>query len=142
MPSSASVNSGLTKLVLEACELCRGHFVDPQKIEAVVIWLRPTRITEIRSFLKLAGYYRHFVEGFSTIAAPLTSLIRKGVKFVWSDKCVEGFVELKIRLTTAPILALLDVNGNFVIYNDALQQGLGCVLMQHGILFMIWNWPQ
>ncbi|KAI5324503.1 hypothetical protein L3X38_033576 [Prunus dulcis] len=74
----------------------RGHFVDPQKIEAIVIWLRPSRITEIRSFLKLAGYYRHFVEGFSTIAAPLTSLIRKGVKFAWSDKCEEGFVELKM----------------------------------------------
>ena len=54
-----------------------GIYVDPQKIEAVVNWLRPTSVTEIRSFLGLAGYYRRFAEGFSTIAAPLTYLTRK-----------------------------------------------------------------
>ncbi|KAI5352716.1 hypothetical protein L3X38_005608 [Prunus dulcis] len=91
-----------------------GIFVDPQKIEAVVNWLRPTIVTEIRSFLELAGYYCRSVEGFFTIAAPLTCLTKK------------------TRLTTAPILALPDVSGNFVIYSDAFQQGLGCVLMQHG----------
>ncbi|KAI5333475.1 hypothetical protein L3X38_023606 [Prunus dulcis] len=109
-----------------------GIFVDPQKIEAVGNWLRPTSVTEIQSFLELAGYYRRFVGGFSTIAAPLTYLTKKEVNFAWSDKCEESFIELKTRLTTAPVLALPDVSGNFVIYSDAFQQGLGCVLMQHG----------
>ncbi|KAI5340426.1 hypothetical protein L3X38_019700 [Prunus dulcis] len=109
-----------------------GVYVDPQKVEAVVNWPQPTSVTEVRSFLGLAGYYRRFVEGFSTIAAPLTRLTRKGVKFEWSDECEKSFKELKTRLTTAPVLTLPDDSGNFVIYSDASQQGLGCVLMQHG----------
>ncbi|KAI5338648.1 hypothetical protein L3X38_017919 [Prunus dulcis] len=107
-------------------------YVDPQKVEAVVNWPQPTSVTEVRSFLGLAGYYRRFVEGFSTIAAPLTRLTRKGVKFEWSDECEKSFSELKTRLTAAPVLTLPDDSGNFVIYSDASQQGLGCVLMQHG----------
>ncbi|VVA39016.1 PREDICTED: retrotransposon, partial [Prunus dulcis] len=109
-----------------------GVYVDPQKIEVVVNWPQPTSVTEVRCFLGLAGYYRRFVEGFSTIAAPLTRLTRKGVKFEWSDECEKSFNELKTRLTTAPVLTLPDDSGNFVIYSDASQQGLGCVLMQHG----------
>ncbi|CAL9029144.1 unnamed protein product, partial [Prunus brigantina] len=109
-----------------------GIYVDPQKIEAVMNWPQPTSVTEIRSFLGLAGYYRRFVEGFSVIAASLTRLTRKGVKFEWSDECEKSFTELKTGLTTAPVLALPDDSGNFVIYSDASQQGLGCVLMQHG----------
>ncbi|CAL2257385.1 unnamed protein product [Prunus armeniaca] len=99
------------------------------KIEVVVNWPRPTSVTEVRSFLGLAGYYRRFVEGFSAIVTPLTRLTRRGVKFEWSDECEESFNELKTRLTTASILALPDDSGNFIIYSDASQQGLGCVLM-------------
>ncbi|BBH03785.1 transposable element gene [Prunus dulcis] len=96
-----------------------GVYVDPQKVEAVVNWPQPTSVTEVRSFLGLAGYYRRFVEGFSTIAAPLTRLTRKGIKFEWSDECEKSFNELKTRLTTAPVLTLPDDNGSFVIYSDA-----------------------
>ena len=88
-------------------------------------------MTEIRSFLGLAGYYRRFVEGFSSIAAPLTRLTRKDVAFEWTEECEQSFQELKKRLTTAPVLALPDNAGNFVIYSDASLRGLGCVLMQH-----------
>ncbi|CAL2265878.1 unnamed protein product [Prunus armeniaca] len=108
-----------------------GIYVDPRKVEAVVNWVQPTSVTEIRSFLGLAGYYRRFVEGFSSIAAPLTWLTRKDVKFEWTEECEQSFQELKKRLTTAPVLALPDNSGNFVIYSDASLQGLGCVLMQH-----------
>ena len=64
-----------------------GISVDPQKIEAIVNWKPPTNVSEVRSFLGLAGYYRKFVEGFSKIATPLTSLLKKDQKFEWLDIC-------------------------------------------------------
>ena len=65
--------------------LLQGVSVDPQKIEAMVNWKPPKNVLEVRSFLGLAGYYRKFVEGFSKIAAPLTKLTRKDVKYDWVD---------------------------------------------------------
>ncbi|WRX30253.1 Reverse transcriptase domain - like 10 [Theobroma cacao] len=107
-----------------------GIYVDPKKVEAILQWEQPKTVTKIRSFLGLAGYYRRFVQGFSLIAAPLTRLTRKGVKFVWDDVCQNRFQELKNRLTSAPVLTL-PVNGKgFVVYSDASKLGLGCVLMQ------------
>ena len=64
-----------------------GVSVDPQKIEAVVNWKSLKNVLEVRSFLGLAGYYMNFVEGFSKIAAPLTKLTRKDVKYDWVDAC-------------------------------------------------------
>jgi hypothetical protein len=110
----------------------KGISVDPKKIEAVLRWERPTNVTEIHSFLGLAGYYRRFIEGFSTIASPMTRLTRKEVKFEWSKECETSFQELKSRLTSAPVLALPKEQEGFVVYSDASSKGLGCVLMQHG----------
>ena len=59
----------------------KGIRVDPTKIEAVVNWKPPRNVTEVRSFLGLAGYYRRFVRGFSIIASLLTKLLRKGINF-------------------------------------------------------------
>ena len=73
----------------------KGIRVDPVKIEAVVNWKPPGSVTEVRSFLGLAGYYRRFVKGFSVIASPLTKLLKKGVMFEWSDKCQNSFEQLK-----------------------------------------------
>lgn len=89
-------------------------------------------MTEIRSFLGLGGYYRRFVQGFSSIVAPLTKLTRKGVPFVWTDQCETSFRELNKRLTTAPILTLPSCNGRCIVITDASNGGLGCVLMQDG----------
>ncbi|KAL5560612.1 hypothetical protein UlMin_036823 [Ulmus minor] len=86
-----------------------GLSVDPAKIEAVSKWAAPTSVTEIRSFLGLAGYYRRFVEGFSTLAAPLTALTKKDRKYEWSDKCEQSFQELKRRLTKRTIQTLEDM---------------------------------
>ena len=93
--------------------------MDPQKIEAVVSWKPPKNVSEVRSFLGLAGYYRKFVEGFSRIAAPLTKLTRKDVKYDWVDTCPQSFEELKGRFTSAPVLALPNGRDGFVVYSDA-----------------------
>jgi len=106
-----------------------GIVVDPRKVEAVLKWERPTNVTEIWSFLGLARYYRRFIEGFSTIASPLTKLTRKEVRFVWSEECDTSFRELKERLTSAPVLALPPGTKGFVVYSDASKRGLRCVLM-------------
>ncbi|KAK8948495.1 hypothetical protein KSP39_PZI006255 [Platanthera zijinensis] len=109
-----------------------GISVDPEKIAAVMDWSRPNTPKEIRSFLGLAGYYRRFVEGFSSLAAPLTKLTQKNVAFVWSEKCEEAFLELKRRLCTAPVLTLPTEGVDYDVYVDASLVGLGCVLMQDG----------
>ncbi|GJR96476.1 putative nucleotidyltransferase, ribonuclease H [Tanacetum coccineum] len=109
-----------------------GITMDPAKVEAITKWPRPTSVTEVRSFLGLAGYYRRFVDGFSRLALPLTKLMRKGEKFVWNDEREKSFEELKQRLVSAPILTLPSGSGGFQIYSDASKKGLGCVLMQHG----------
>ncbi|CAL5378690.1 unnamed protein product [Camellia sinensis] len=101
-------------------------------LEAVVNWDRLTNVTEVRSFLGLAGYYRRFIEGFSLLAAPLTHLTRKNTKFEWTENCEKSFQELKKRLTSAPVLTIPLSGEGFIVYSDASHQGLGCVLMQHG----------
>ena len=110
----------------------KGIMVDPAKIEAVKGWNQPKTITEIRSFLGLAGYYRKFVEGFSKLAMPLTQLTRKGHKFLWSETCEKGFQELKKRLTTTLVLTIPQGTEGFAIYFDASKQGLGAVFIQNG----------
>ena len=67
-----------------------GVLVDPEKVEAVMSWERPKSVFEIRSFLGLAGYYRRFIEDFSTIAAPMTRLTQKEVKFEWDEETRRG----------------------------------------------------
>jgi hypothetical protein len=85
-----------------------GIAVDPNKVEDLLKRKPPTDVSEIRSFLGLAGYYRRFIEGFSKLAKPMTVLLEKNAKFVWSQKCQASFEELKKRLTTAPLLTLSD----------------------------------
>ena len=83
-----------------------GIAVDPSKVDAVSQWETPKLVTEVRSFLGLAGYYRRFIEGFSKLALPLTQLTCKGKTFVWDVQCENTYNELKQRLTSAPVLIL------------------------------------
>jgi hypothetical protein len=78
----------------------------------------------------LAGYYRRFIPYFSRIAKPMTELLKKGVKYDWSQKCEDAFHTLRQHLTTAPVLAQPDNTKPFKVYCDASGIGLGCVLMQ------------
>ena len=109
-----------------------GIRVDPVKIEAVVNWTPPRNVIEVRSFFSLAGYYRRFVRGFSIIVSPLTKLLRKGIKFEWTDKCHNSFEQLKGMLVEAPILMQPISGKEYTLYSDASGIGLGCVLMQDG----------
>ena len=86
---------------------------------------------EIRSFLRLVGYYRRFIEGFSKLLAPLIALTKKNAHYVWMDECEKSFQELNKRLITTLVLALPIKFGNFVVYSDASKEGLGCVLIQN-----------
>ena len=109
-----------------------GIRVDPVKIEAIVNWNPPRNVTEVRSFLGLAGYYRRFVQGFSVIESSLTRLLRKGVKFEWDDKCQSSIKRLKEILVEAPVLIQPTSGRDYTMYSDASRIGLGCVLMQDG----------
>jgi hypothetical protein len=109
-----------------------GISVDPAKVDDVLKWEPPRTVKEISSFLGLAGYYRRFIEGFSKIEKPLTTLLEKGREFKWTDACQDSFEELKRRLTTAPVLVMPDLQKGFDIYCDASRQGLCCVLIQEG----------
>jgi len=109
-----------------------GIAVDPRKVSAVVNWEIPRTPREIRGFLGLAGYYRRYIENFSKVAKPMTSLLEKDATFKWTEARQKAFDELKKRLTTAPILVLPDPAKKFTVYCDASKEGLGCVLMQEG----------
>ena len=78
----------------------------------------------------LAGYYQRFVEGFSKISKPITTLQRKGVRYEWTEKCHIAFSEFKILLTSTPIMQAPDMDKDFIVCTNASKQGLGAVLMQ------------
>jgi hypothetical protein len=109
-----------------------GISVDPAKVKEIMAWSIPTTVTEIQSFLGLAGYYWRCIEGFSKIAKPMTSLLENGREFKWDEKCQNSFDQLKKRLMSPPVLVMPDLQKGFDIYCDACGQGLGCVLMQEG----------
>ena len=109
----------------------QGLSVDPEKIRAIKDWPRPCSATEVRSFLRLAGYYRKFLKGFTSLAHPMTRLTGKDVKFTWSDECTRCFSALKDMLTSAPVLFFSKAHQPYEVYTDASITGLGCVLTQH-----------
>jgi hypothetical protein len=82
-----------------------GITVDPSKVKEVLDWKSSSSVTEVQSFLGLAGYYRWFIPNFSKIAKPITELLKKRNKYVWSDACDEAFKNLKKMLTTSSVLA-------------------------------------
>ncbi|KAK1619913.1 hypothetical protein QYE76_025430 [Lolium multiflorum] len=128
---------------LEKCTFCKdkviflgyvvsqhGVEVDESKIEAIQNWPTPMNVSQVRSFHGLAGFYRRFVPNFSTIAAPLNDLTKKGVVFEWGAAQDHAFDELKRLLTSAPLLALPYFNKQFEIECDASGIGIGGCLMR------------
>lgn len=103
------------------------------KVQALVAAPRPVTVTQVRSFLGLAGYYRKFVPNFATIAAPLTDLTKKGLpkNVIWGEPQQRAFTSLKSALSVKPILKLPNFDKLFVIRSDASKCGLGTVLLQY-----------
>jgi hypothetical protein len=90
-----------------------GISVDPSKVQDVLSWKAPTSVSDIQSFLGLAGYYRRFIEGFSKISKPMTELLEKDKQFKWMPACEASFQEMKKRLTTTPVLVMPDMEKPF-----------------------------
>ena len=117
-----------------------GIQVDPAKVEAIKNWKQPETVTEIRSFLGLAGYYRRFIKRFSTLASPMTRLLKKDTPFVWNEKYEKSFQELKKKLMTAPVLSLPEESKPYAFYTDASKKGLGAVWMQERKVIAYASW--
>jgi len=131
------------KLQPDKCEFLRkevtylGHVItetgiipDPEKMKAVKNFPPPKKVKDIQSFIGLAGYYRRFIEDFSRTAKPLTKLIKKGMKFEWTQEQQNAFEMLKEKLITAPILKYPDFNQEFILTTDASDFALGAILSQ------------
>ena len=134
--------AGLT-LSRDKCQFCRyelrylgyvvdrrGLRVDQEKVSAILSIKTPTCVSELRSFLGMASWYRRFVRDFSSISAVLTNLLKKNRKWLWSDECQEAFQKLKECLVSAPILSCPDFSRPFTVQTDASAYGLGAVLPQ------------
>ncbi|KAI2645187.1 Retrovirus-related Pol polyprotein from transposon 17.6 [Labeo rohita] len=103
-----------------------------KKVEAILTAPKPETKTQVRAFLGLAGYYRCFIPNFSSLAAPLTDLTRKGQpeKTRWTAATEEAFASLKAALTSSPVLRAPDFSCPFLLQTDASDTGLGAVLSQ------------
>ena len=107
-----------------------GIATDPEKTAAVRDWGRPRDVSEVRSFLGLAGYYQKFIRGFAAISTPLSDLTRSDVPWSWKEPQEKAFVELKRCLTSAPVLLIPDPHKDFTLETDASGFAIGAVLSQ------------
>ena len=102
------------------------------KVCAINDFPRPENKKQLMRFLGMAGYYRKFCPNFSTINEPLTQLLKKTRKFVWSDDCEESFVKLKAILKSSPVLQAPDFHSQFKLAVDASDAAAVAVLLQEG----------
>ncbi|MCO5593367.1 hypothetical protein L7F22_047379 [Adiantum nelumboides] len=109
-----------------------GVRMDSAKVEAIKSWPDLKTVHDVRSFLGLCSYYRRFIRHFAEIASPLHALTHKGVTFKWTTKEITAFKHLKEKLTSHPVIILLDLLKPFVVQCDACGNSLGAILMQDG----------
>jgi len=135
-------NAGLT-LKRSKCEFAAaeldylGHHIGlgqvsprEQKVRALVDFPRPTNRKGVQRFLGLAGYFRRFIPHYSEATCPLTELLKKNSKFVWSERCEQAFLDIKSRLASRPILRPPNYDLPFVMAVDASDVAVGACLFQ------------
>ena len=136
------INSGL-KIKCSKAFFCRksvsflGHLISeegiqahPNKTEQILNWGRPRNARDVRAFLGITGYYRRFVKAYAQLAAPLTALLSKNVKFCWTPECESAFVDLKRALAQPPILSMPRQEGQYILDTDSSFFAMGSVLSQ------------
>jgi transposase InsO family protein/predicted aspartyl protease len=115
-----------------------GIATDPAKTEEIARWPVPACARDVRGFLGLCGYYRRFIDHYAEKAAPLTSLLKKNIKFRWTEECQVAFEKLKDALMSPPVLAMPreppdepnGMEGVYILDTDASDLSVGCVLSQ------------
>ena len=108
----------------------KGVEVNPENVEGILKMASPKSTKEIRRFIGMCSFYRKFIPSFAKIAAPLTSLQSKIVKFIWTPECQQAFELLKLKLTSTPVLIKADLGKAFELHTDASDCHVGAVLMQ------------
>ncbi|QRV77894.1 Retrotransposable element Tf2 protein [Ceratobasidium sp. AG-Ba] len=109
-----------------------GISMEKEKVKAILEWKAPTTVKQVQAFLGLAGFYRRWVENFSTKAKPLTKLTRKGIKFKWTDREEKAFQDIKEAITKEPVLIHPRPDEPYILETDASGVALGAVLSQKG----------
>jgi hypothetical protein len=107
-----------------------GIRMDPAKLEAINAWPTPTSVRDAQSFLGFCNFYRQFIEGYSTIAKPLTDLTKKGTSFYWNDQENAAFLGLKKAFSEADILRHADPTRPYTLETDASGYAMGAILSQ------------
>jgi len=107
-----------------------GVAVDPDKVEKIKIFPRPSSVTQLRQFMGICNFYRRFVKGYAKIASPLNELLRKDVTFLWTTACEESFQTLKTALMVTPTLAFANMQKPFHLSTDASATAIGYILSQ------------
>lgn len=107
-----------------------GISADPERIRPIIEYPRPKTVKEVRRLIGMASWYRRFINDFSKLTVPITNLLKKNVKFVWTEEAEQAFEKLKVCLSSPPVLATARYDLPFEIQCDASATGAGSILTQ------------
>lgn len=134
--ANLTINVEKSKLCMKTIKYL-GHIVgngeikpDPKRVQGICDYQPPKTVRQVRQFLGMTGWYQRYILNYSSVAAPITDLLKKSDRFIWSSAAQEAFESLKNSLVTAPVLTHPDFRLPFFIQCDASLSGVGGVLFQ------------